>query len=92
MEGVIPNSKVVFKPPQIVDGEQQGSWKKELYLRPGEWIPWVTVAVVGTTIVLAIVVLLLHLGEKVMCFYMMHIQGLIWYSGRTRWNGGELRI
>jgi integrin alpha FG-GAP repeat containing protein 1 len=65
MEGVIPNSKVVFKPPPVVDGILQGSWKKELYLRPGEWIPWVTVAVVATTVLLAGVVGLLHLGEKV---------------------------
>ncbi|KAI0628726.1 hypothetical protein C8Q77DRAFT_1067117 [Trametes polyzona] len=59
MEGVIPNSKVVIIPP--VEGD---SWKKELYLRPGEWIPWVTLTVVVSLIILAVVVLVLHLNEK----------------------------
>ena len=61
MEGVIPNSKVVIIPPIADDG----TWRKELYLRPGEWIPWVTVTMVATTIVLAITVFVLHLNEKV---------------------------
>ena len=60
MEGVIPNSKVVIIPP--IEGE---SWRRELYLRPGEWIPWVTVTVVVSLILLAIIVLVLHLNEKV---------------------------
>ncbi|KAI0373228.1 hypothetical protein BV20DRAFT_938200 [Pilatotrama ljubarskyi] len=59
MEGVIPNSKVVIIPP--VEGEL---WKRELYLRPGEWIPWVTLTVVASLIILAIIVLVLHLNEK----------------------------
>ena len=61
MEGVIPNSKVVIIP--SVDGE--GAWRKELYLRPGEWIPWVTLTVVIATIILAVIVVVLHLSEKV---------------------------
>ncbi|TFK46364.1 hypothetical protein OE88DRAFT_1667684 [Heliocybe sulcata] len=60
MEGVIPNSKVVIIPP--ADG--QDAWRRELYLRPGEWIPWVTVTVVVATIVLGVIVLALHLNEK----------------------------
>ncbi|KAI0093714.1 hypothetical protein BDY19DRAFT_881949 [Irpex rosettiformis] len=60
MEGVIPNSKVVIIPPIADDG----AWRKELYLRPGEWIPWVTVTMVATTIVLAVTVFVLHLNEK----------------------------
>jgi integrin alpha FG-GAP repeat containing protein 1 len=63
MEGVIPNSKVVIIPPI----EAGGSWRKELYLRPGEWIPWVTLTMVVTTIILAITVFVLHMNEKV-CF------------------------
>ncbi|KAI0648361.1 hypothetical protein C8Q79DRAFT_906145 [Trametes meyenii] len=59
MEGVIPNSKVVIIPP--VEGD---AWKRELYLRPGEWIPWVTLIIVGSLIILAIIVLVLHLNEK----------------------------
>ena len=61
MEGVIPNSKVVIYPPTSDDG----AWRKELYLRPGQWIPWVTLAVVGLVIVFAGAVLGLHLNEKV---------------------------
>ncbi|KAL1947265.1 hypothetical protein VTO73DRAFT_14226 [Trametes versicolor] len=59
MEGVIPNSKVVIIPP--VEGDL---WKRELYLRPGEWIPWVTLTVVASLIILAVIVLVLHLNEK----------------------------
>jgi integrin alpha FG-GAP repeat containing protein 1 len=63
MEGVIPNSKVVILP----SSEEGGIWKRELFLRPGEWIPWVTLTVVIGTILLAIIVFVLHLNEKV-CF------------------------
>jgi integrin alpha FG-GAP repeat containing protein 1 len=61
MEGVIPNSKVVILP-STKEGE---AWKRELFLRPGEWIPWVTLTVVAGTIILAVIVLVLHLNEKV---------------------------
>ncbi|RDB23975.1 T-cell immunomodulatory protein [Hypsizygus marmoreus] len=60
MEGVIPNSKVVILP-SAREGE---AWKRELFLRPGEWIPWVTLTVVIGTAVLAIIVFVLHLNEK----------------------------
>jgi integrin alpha FG-GAP repeat containing protein 1 len=62
MEGVIPNSKVVILPPP---GETEDGWKRELFLRPGEWIPWVTVTVVVATIILAAIVGVLHWDEKV---------------------------
>ncbi|KAL4065217.1 hypothetical protein J3A83DRAFT_4360504 [Scleroderma citrinum] len=61
MEGVIPNSRVVIHPPP---GRDEGSWKRELFLRPGEWIPWVTLTVVITTAILAAIVFVLHLNEK----------------------------
>lgn len=61
MEGVIPNSKVVIIPP-LKDDE---GWKRELYLRPGEWIPWVTLTVIATLGILAAIVIVLHLNEKV---------------------------
>jgi len=64
MEGVIPNSKVVILP-SAREGE---SWRRELFLRPGEWIPWVTVTVVVGTAILAIIVFVLHLNEKVRVF------------------------
>lgn len=62
MEGVVPNSRVVVIPPSPGAG---GSWRRELYLRPGRWIPWVTLTVALATGLLAGVVGLLHLGEKV---------------------------
>lgn len=61
MEGVIPNSKVIITPSS--PGENVG-WKKELFLRPGAWIPWVTLTLVVSTAVLAIIVLFLHFNEK----------------------------
>jgi integrin alpha FG-GAP repeat containing protein 1 len=85
MEGVVPNSKVVIKPPPVVmvdindnnggggnethqpqlQAQAQGNWKKRLYLRPGNWIPWVTLTVVGTMLVISLIVLMLHIHEKV---------------------------
>ncbi|KAF8558491.1 hypothetical protein OG21DRAFT_1405058 [Imleria badia] len=61
MEGVIPNSRVVIHPPP---GLTEGSWKRELFLRPGQWIPWVTLTVVVATAILAVIVFILHLNEK----------------------------
>lgn len=65
LEGVIPNSKVAIWPPNVRDGQIQGDWKRELYLRPGQWIPLVTLTVVLATGLMAIIVLVLHLNEKV---------------------------
>ncbi|KAH7914077.1 hypothetical protein BJ138DRAFT_1144581 [Hygrophoropsis aurantiaca] len=66
MEGVIPNSRVVIHPPP--DGADAGDggagWRRELFLRPGEWIPWVTLTVVVATGILASIVFVLHLNEK----------------------------
>ncbi|KAH9961067.1 hypothetical protein BC827DRAFT_354011 [Russula dissimulans] len=59
LEMVIPNSKLVINP-----GAEPDEWHKELYLRPGRWIPWVGVTVLGTMVALAGVVLVLHLNEK----------------------------
>jgi len=63
MEGVIPNSKVVILPPPAGSADD-AAWKRELYLRPGEWIPWVTVTVVVGTLGLAVIVFVLHLNEN----------------------------
>ena len=88
MEGVIPNSKVVIIPPAEGD-----SWRRELYLRPGEWIPWVTVTVVASLILLAIIVLVLHLNEKVRPANSTGISQLTCcYRGKTSSNGGEHHI
>jgi hypothetical protein len=61
---VIPNSKLVINP-----GADLDEWHKELYLRPGQWIPWVGATVLGTMVGLAGVVLVLHLNEKVRLFF-----------------------
>ena len=57
---VIPNSKLVINP-----GAEPDEWHKELYLRPGQWIPWVGVTVVGTMVAVSGIVLVLHLNGKV---------------------------
>ena len=85
MEGVIPNSKVVIIPPP--DDSQRTDWRKELYLRPGEWIPLVTLTVVVATVLLAIIVLVLHLNEKVgsrLCLTSPKVLNPFTERGRTR--------
>jgi len=90
MEGVIPNSKVVILPPPK-DGE---AWKRELFLRPGEWIPWVTLTVVAGTVLLAIIVFVLHLNEKVSglpvsrCSQLLTAYLFVLDRGRMSWNEG----
>ena len=92
MEGVIPNSKVVILPPPK-DGE---AWKRELFLRPGEWIPWVTLTVVAGTVLLAIIVFVLHLNEKVSglpvsrCSQLLTAYLFVLDRGRMSWNEGGL--
>lgn len=65
MEGVIPNSRVVIIPPSNPNAGGNQDWRKELYLRPGDWIPWVTLTVIVATIILAMIVFFLHLNERV---------------------------
>jgi hypothetical protein len=93
MEGVVPNSKVVIKPPPLnpLNGEQMGAWKKRLYLRPGNWIPWVTVAVVGTMFLVSLIVLVLHINEKVrLSFGFCESLLICWmYSEKMKWRGGK---
>ncbi|GAA6012102.1 hypothetical protein JCM11491_001751 [Sporobolomyces phaffii] len=67
LEGVIPNSQVLVLPYQSGEGPARGDvgeWKKELYLKPGDWIPWVTLVLLTAIIGLGVVVLVLHLNEK----------------------------
>lgn len=85
MEGVIPNSKVVIIPPS--DDSERTDWRKELYLRPGEWIPLVTLTVVIATVLLAIIVLVLHLNEKVGIYFYLRpstVLNLFAERGRAR--------
>ncbi|MCO5598813.1 hypothetical protein L7F22_052912 [Adiantum nelumboides] len=69
LEGVIPNSQVVILPWEpIAEGKHEtgdsSTWKRELYVSPGEWIPWVTVVLVTIVVMLLGVVFVLHLNEK----------------------------
>lgn len=65
IEGVIPNSQIVIDPYQPSGRTDPGSWSKELYLHPGDWIPWVTVALGAAIAFLGAIVVALHLNEKV---------------------------
>lgn len=93
MEGVIPNSRVVILPPST--GES--AWKKELFLRPGEWIPWVTLTSVVATLLLAVIAFVLHLNEKV-CVVLIGVGCACELTlrlpcrGRMSWRGGGSRI
>jgi len=60
MEGVIPNSRVVIRP----SADEGDTWRRELFLRPGDWIPWVTLAVIVGMFILATITLILHMNEK----------------------------
>jgi len=59
MEGIIPNSRVVVHP-----ALDDGAWRRELFLRPGAWVPWVTLMVVVATVILASIVFVLHLTKR----------------------------
>jgi integrin alpha FG-GAP repeat containing protein 1 len=41
------------------------AWRSELYLHPGDWVPWVAAAVAGAVAVLGFVVLGLRAREQV---------------------------
>ena len=86
---VIPNSKLVINPGPTAD-----EWHKELYLRPGQWIPWVGASVLGTMVALAGVVLVLHLNEKV-CLTFVPLSLVTYaftsFSARTSSSGDARR-
>lgn len=70
MEGVIPNSQVVISPGK--DGQQ---WHRELYLQPGDWIPWVTVVLVTLIVALCGFVFAMHVNERVSFVFMCKAGG-----------------
>jgi hypothetical protein len=69
-----PNSQLIINPPSspVNDASPEPpvkavstEWRTELFLHPGDWIPWVGAAVVGTVLVLVFVAVGLHEKEKV---------------------------
>ncbi|KAH9978506.1 hypothetical protein BJV74DRAFT_859124, partial [Russula compacta] len=57
LEMVIPNLKLVVNP-----GAVSEEWHTESYLRPGQWILWVGVKILGTMVAFVGVMLVLHLN------------------------------
>lgn len=76
MEGVIPNSKVVIYPPPPGAVVSASGWRRELYLRPGAWIPLVTLTVIVLTAILAVIVGVLHWNEKASHHFAFSIPGI----------------
>lgn len=68
VEGLIPNSQVLIIPYQPAGRQETSSWSRELYLHPGDWIPWVTIVLGAAIMLLGCVVLVLHIHEKVRLF------------------------
>lgn len=67
IEGIIPNSQVVISPPATANSSLGTNleWKWQLFLHPGDYVPWVSAFVVLTTLALCGVVTMLHRKEKV---------------------------
>ncbi|KAF0336923.1 integrin alpha N-terminal domain-containing protein [Gigaspora margarita] len=62
--GVIPNSQLIvvpYQPPGVFD---PSTWSLELFIHPGDWIPWVLLVLIISTIVMAIIVVILSWMEK----------------------------
>ncbi|WVQ82354.1 hypothetical protein IAT38_004482 [Cryptococcus sp. DSM 104549] len=51
-------------PPASPVKARSAEWRSQLYLKPGDWVPWVGAAVVGTVVLLGVVVLGLNEKEK----------------------------
>lgn len=64
-ESLIPNSQVLIVPFQPPGGTDPGTWIRQLYLHPGDWIPGVTLSLTGAMLVLGGIIFFLHLKELV---------------------------
>lgn len=82
LDSIIPNSHLIINPPHPSTFEipkqdtkaevvlnRPEEWRTELYLHPGDWVPYVAAAVLGTVIILAGVVFGLNEREKVSLEY-----------------------
>ncbi|ORX36662.1 hypothetical protein BD324DRAFT_626704 [Kockovaella imperatae] len=74
IESLVPNSQIIINPPSPPDEGanvslpvkyRSSGWRSELYLSPGDWVPWVGAAVVGLVCTLGFVVIWLNEREKV---------------------------
>lgn len=69
LEALIPNSQLIINPPYPSNGTEipgrPVEWRSELFLHPGDWVPWVAAAVAGAVAVLGFVVLGLRAKEQV---------------------------
>lgn len=97
LEALIPNSQLIINPPYpaSVNGSETEAgrpteWRSELYLHPGDWVPWVAAAVAGAVAILGFVVLGLRAREQVSNHSMSTGRpALIRCSARTRRKDGE---
>lgn len=70
LESLIPNSQLLISTPWTAKEAtlpvqaRSKEWRSELFLHPGDWIPWVAAAVVGTVVTLGMVVVWLGEREK----------------------------
>lgn len=72
LEALIPNSQLIINPPYpLLSNETEppahrpAEWRSELFLQPGDWVPWVAAAVAGAVFILGFVVLGLRAREQV---------------------------
>ncbi|KAI9311839.1 hypothetical protein BX666DRAFT_1992962 [Dichotomocladium elegans] len=63
-EGVIPNSQLIFIPYQPENVHDSSTWEVELYIQPGDYVPWVLVVLIAAACMLGIVVVVLYWMEK----------------------------
>ncbi|KAI9596507.1 hypothetical protein BDF19DRAFT_437639 [Syncephalis fuscata] len=62
--GVIPNSQLIVVPHQEANDHSSAGWTRELFVNPSAYIPNVLMALIGTSVVLALIVLFLDRREK----------------------------
>ncbi|KAI7881702.1 hypothetical protein K492DRAFT_236516 [Lichtheimia hyalospora FSU 10163] len=63
-EGVIPNSQLIFIPYQPENVHDSSTWEVELYIQPGDYVPWVLAILIAAACILGIVVAVLYWMEK----------------------------
>ncbi|CAG8489897.1 1394_t:CDS:10 [Acaulospora colombiana] len=62
--GVIPNSQLIIIPYQPSGTFDPSTWSLELFIHPGDWVPWVLLVLAISTLVMAIIIAVLYWIEK----------------------------